>query len=736
MSHETLQHFLKPYLPYQLRNGSVTLSSQYELRSSGELYLTTSEGQLTINDVDLGLETGNDDELLSADRLSVGGIRFGLNERELSTGTVNIDGVSLSLHRDTDGQLNLLAPFQDGTDGTGSDDGGAGAPFRWSVSGVELANSNVNWRDEQPQIPAELALEDLSISIDRMSNRLEEPVNYSANAGLNGGGRLSINGQATLAPFTLEAGLSGSGVALAQFGAYINQAANLEVRNGLLSVDGNLDLDQQQDPMTGTFSGTGGVESLDLRLGDSDQPLIRWQSVRLEPLEYNVAPARLQIGTITLAGPAVNVVRDSNGVHNVERIVRSSPSDESSPAEETTSSDGEPDFIFRIGQLMLEEGDISYTDRTLDPTFATRFDQLRGSVTGLSNVAPQQGQVSIQGRVGDVATMALDGSVGTLGTDGASDLKLTMENVSLPMLSPYFGRYLGYSVDSGKLKLDLDYKFSGSRLDAANSVILDRLELGGPVPSDEAVSAPVKLGLALLRDRQGVIDIDLPISGDLESPDFNIGQVVMRTFVNLVAKAATSPFSMLGSIADFAGLSGEELGSVRFEAGRTELADGEDVKLEALGKALNERPDLALKVRGAVAPEADGDALRRQKLFEQLDIADGASTSTRIARLEQAYADSDYVASVEAFRNDVAGGNAEPGEREWEQALVKRLIANVELPPEALGNLATSRGVWLREQMLQEHGASENQVYLLDPVRDATADEAATVTISFELDVR
>jgi hypothetical protein len=453
-------------------------------------------------------------------------------------------------------------------------------------------------------------------------------------------------------------------------------------------------------------------------------------------LEYNVAPARLQIGTITLVGPAVNVVRDSNGTHNVERIVRSSPSDESAPAGETTSSDGEPGFIFRIGQLMLEEGAISYTDRTLDPTFATRFDQLRGSVTGLSNVAPQQGQISIQGRVGDVATMTLDGSVGALGTDDTSDLKLTMENVSLPMLSPYFGRYLGYSVDSGKLKLDLDYEFSGSRLDAANSVILDRLELGGPVPSDEAVSAPVKLGLALLRDRQGVIDINLPISGDLESPDFSIGQVVMRTFVNLVAKAATSPFSMLGSIADFAGLSGEELGNVRFEAGRTELADGEGVKLEALGKALNERPGLALNVRGAVAPEADGDALRRQKLFEQLDIADGASTSTRIARLEQAYADSDYVASVEAFRNDVAGGNVEPGKQEWEQALVKRLIADVELPPEALGNLATSRGVWLREQMLQEHGASENQVYLLDPVRDATADEAGTVTVSFELDVR
>lgn len=733
VSHETLQHFLKPYLPYQLRNGSVTLSSQYELRSAGELYLTTSEGQLTIDDVDLGVD---DDELLSAGRLRVDDIRFGLGEQELSTGTVNIDGVSLFLRQNSDGQLNLLAPFQNTADEADSDEGGSGASFRWTVAGVELANSTVNWRDEQPRIPAELALEDLSVSIGEISHRLEEPVKYNASGALNGGGRVSINGQATMAPFTLEAGLSGSGIALSQFGAYIDQAANLEVRDGLLSVDGNLDLDQQQEPLTGMFSGTGEVVSLDMSLGDSDQPLIRWQSVRLEPLEYNVAPARLQIGTVTLAGPMVNVVRDSNGIHNIERIVRSSPSEESGSAGEDTGSGSESGFIFRIGQLMLEEGAIAYTDRTLNPTFATKVDQLRGSVTGLSNVAPQQGRVSIQGRVGDVATMELDGSVGTLGTEDTSELKLAMENFSLPILSPYFGRYLGYAVDSGKLNLDLDYEFSGSRLDAANSVILDRLELGEAVQSEQAVNAPVKLGLALLRDRRGVIDIDLPISGDMENPDFSIGRVVMNTFVNLVAKAATSPFSMLGSIADLAGLSEEELGSVRFEAGRTDLASGEGVKLEAIGKALNERPGLALNVRGTVAPGADGDALRRQQLYEQLGITDGSSVSARIARLEQAYADSDYAASTDAFRNDVADGNAEPGEREWEQALVERLVAKVELPPEALGNLATSRGVWLREQMLQEHGVSESQVYLLDPVRDATGDEDGTVTTSFELGAR
>ncbi|MDF0751577.1 DUF748 domain-containing protein [Marinobacter sp. 71-i] len=736
VSHETLQHFLKPYLPYHLRSGSVTLSSQYELQSPGEFFLTTSDGQVTIENVDLGLEANSEESLFSADSLSVGDISFGLNNREASTGTVNIDGMNLALHRDQNGQINLLAPFQEGTDGPQDDEGGSGAPFRWSVAGVELGNSQVTWRDDQPQTSAELALEDLSVSIDQISHRLEDPVNYSANASLNGGGKLSINGQATLTPFTLEAGISGTEIALAQFGTYVSEAVNLDVRDGLLTVDGNLDLDQQKEPLTGTFSGTGEVSALDLRLGDNDAPLIQWESMRLQPVEYNVAPARLEIGTITLAGPSVNVVRQGSGVHNIERIVRDSSSEGEASAGDENTNGGEPEFIFRIGQLMLEEGAVSYTDRTLDPAFATRIDQLRGSVTGLSNVAPQQGQLSMQGRVGDVASMTLNGSVGTLGTEETSDLKLAMEGVSLPMLSPYFGRYLGYSVDSGKLNLDLDYEFSGSRLDAANSVVLKQLELGAPVPSDEAVSAPVKLGLALLRDRQGVIDINLPISGDLDNPDFSVGQVVMRAFVNLVAKAATSPFSMLGSIADLAGLSGEELGRVSFEAGRTELAEGEDVKLETLGKALNDRPGLALNVRGAVAPQADGNALRRQKLFEDLGIADADSASERITRLERAYENSDYVASINEFRNDVAGNNGEPGEQEWEQALVERLIATIELPPEALGNLATSRGVWLREQMLEEYDVPANQIYLLDPVRDASANDEGKVTISFELDAR
>ncbi|HEY9118702.1 MAG TPA: hypothetical protein VIN33_03040, partial [Marinobacter sp.] len=154
------------------------------------------------------------------------------------------------------------------------------------------------------------------------------------------------------------------------------------------------------------------------------------------------------------------------------------------------------------------------------------------------------------------------------------------------------------------------------------------------------------------------------------------------------------------------------------------------------GAALNDRPALVLNVRGAVSPEADASGLRRQRLFDQLGIAEATSISQRVARLERAYSSSDNTPKLESFRADVAGANGQISEAEWQQALVERLITDIDLPPEALGNLASARGVWLRRQMQENYDVPENQLFLLDPVRDASAGEDGKVTVGFELDTR
>ncbi|MBQ0745506.1 MAG: DUF748 domain-containing protein, partial [Marinobacter sp.] len=390
-------------------------------------------------------------------------------------------------------------------------------------------------------------------------------------------------------------------------------------------------------------------------------------------------------------------VRNANSVHNIEKIVRQSEAADTATPPQQAASDDAP-FIFRVGQLVIEKGVLDYTDRALDPVFTTSLDQLNGSVTGLSNVSPQQGKVSLKGRVGGSASVEVDGTIGTLGTKETSTLKLTMKDLSLPALSPYLGRYLGYGIDSGKLGLDLDYEVTGSQINASNRVVMDRLGLGQAIASKDAVNAPVKLGLALLRDSNGVIEVNLPISGDLDSPDFRVGQVIMRTFVNLLAKAATSPFSVLGSIADLAGLSGEELGQVSFEPGTARLAPGEAEKLAVLADALLERPDLLLNIRGGVSPSADGLVLLRDEL--------------------------------------AAAESGELSGQDWEEARKAYLAGERSLTPEVLNNLARARGASMQEILRDTLNVPASQLFMLDPSRNAEVSGDGKVIIGFTLDVR
>ncbi|MDO6824672.1 DUF748 domain-containing protein [Marinobacter sp. 1_MG-2023] len=705
VDHETVGHFLAPYLPYDLRGGKVSVSSDYELQSGDVLYFSTRNGRLLLEDLAVAPDAQNEQPGLTTASITVDDIGFDLNAREAVVGQISVEQPNVALARNKAGDIDWvagLAAFNENNQqkepGTeASEPASTEQPFRWSLDGISISDGRVSWKDQKPGSPAELTLEQLSFSTGDISSEMEDPMSYKLQTALASGGTLSLNGQLTPLPFTLEAAISGSGILLAVFEPYLQESANLAIESGTLGLDGNLDLDGQQDPLTGTFSGTAEVSGLNLQLPDSSDRMISWQALRLAPIEYNVHPPRLEIGTVTLAEPTINLVRNTDSVHNVAKISLPPKSVDtaSEPQEDTTEDES---FIFRIGQLMIEKGALDYTDRTLDPAFTTSLDQLNGTITGLSNVSPQQGKVSLKGRVGGSASVEADGTIGTLGTEETSNLKLTMKDLSLPALSPYLSRYLGYGIDSGKLELDLDYEITGSQIDASNRVIMDRLSLGQPVASEEAVNAPVKLGLTLLRDGNGVIDVNLPVSGDLDSPDFRIGQVVMRTFVNLLAKAATSPFSVLGSIAELAGLSSEELGKVRFEPGTTRLVQGEAEKLAALAEALLDRPDLLLNIRGGVSPDADGLALLRDEL--------------------------------------AASQNGALSEEVWQEAREAYLAGERTLVPEAMSNLASARGAALQEILRDTHGVPANQLFMLDPSRSAEVSEDGNVIVGFTLDAR
>ncbi|MDP4547976.1 DUF748 domain-containing protein [Marinobacter sp. MDS2] len=701
INYQTLAKYLTPHLPWALKAGRVTVESDYWLSNEGGFQLETSNGKLELKQLALALAEDIEEPALSLEALSVDGIGFDLAAQRARVGMVTIEQPFVSATRRADGRLDWQASLSSDeakseADGTQN----AGQGFRWEVQGVELTKGRLFWRDEAAAQPAELELLDLAVTLGELSHRTDEPAAYELSTRLASGGQITAKGQLTPTPFNFEAALAGSGIALVAVEPYIQLGANVAVSDGLLSFDGNLDLDGQDAPVTGTFSGSAQVTDFDLRLPDQEGELVAWQLLRLAPVEFNVNPARLEIGTVTLEQPSLNVVREKGGAHNVERIVKSAPDaqtpEPSGDGATSGQAGGEPEFIFRIGELLVEGGSVGYTDRTLNPVFTTRFEALSGSVSGISNVPPQQGLVNLRGELAGGAPVTFRGTLGALGTDETSDLKLTMDGLALPVLSPYLGRYLGYTVDAGKLDLELDYQITGTNLKASNHLVLDQMRLGQSVASKEAVNAPVKLGLALLTDQQGIIKVDLPVEGDMTNPDFRIGQVVMRTFVNLLVKAAASPFSMLGSLADFAGFSSEELGRVSFVPGKIALADGEAEKIAALAKALNDRPDLLLSIRGAATPKADGLELLKERMRAAGEVSEQA----------------------------------------WAQAQREYQAGERQLAPEALSQLAAKRGQAIHRLLIETHGVSGDQLFSLDTLQQTELDEQGNVIVPFTLDVR
>jgi hypothetical protein len=265
-----------------------------------------------------------------------------------------------------------------------------------------------------------------------------------------------------------------------------------------------------------------------------------------------------------------------------------------------------------IETVSFQGGRINFTDHFIKPSYSANLLEVGGRVSGLSSEETRMAEVDLRGTLENYAPLEITGKINPLRNDLFVDLKIDFKDMDLSSLTPYSGRYAGYTIEKGKLSLSLKYLIVNRKLDASNNVFLDQFTFGDAVESPDATKLPVRLAIALLKNRKGEIALDLPLSGSLDDPQFSLGRVIVKIIVNLLAKAATSPFALLGAV--FGG--GEELTYLEFNYG-TETPDGPgEAKLMTLVKALHERPSLRLEIAGHVDKEKDREALR-QALFDR-----------------------------------------------------------------------------------------------------------------------
>lgn len=450
-------------------------------------------------------------------------------------------------------------------------------------------------------------------------------------------GTVEVTGEVAMAPFALSVQVEADKLLLSGIEAYLPTPLSLQLTGG--SADAALWLtltpkkgkgeDNGDGPMVGQLRGGLGVRGLQLVEPQTDSDVLVWESLQVDgiQLDFLPGPTKLLIDEIALNSFLAKLLITGEGKVNLRQALGAAEGKEGKPEAEPDRQQARQEIAaakqekaaqdtvqIRIERVILQDGTLSFIDQHMQTPFETRLTRLGGRISGLGTGMEAPAELDLRGTLENHSNLRIEGKIDPFGDALYLDLKTRFDAIELTPMTPYSGTYLGYAIAKGMLYLDLDYRIEGNRLDASNSVFLDQFTFGQRLGSDQATKLPVKLAVALLKDRRGEIRLDLPVTGQLDDPQFSAVGVVFRILKNLLIKAATSPFKLLASL--FGGE--EDFSSISFPYGVSSLPEPEQAKLAKLASVLRERPGLKLEVSGFVDAENDPEAYRREQLQELL----------------------------------------------------------------------------------------------------------------------
>jgi len=532
------------------------------------------------------------------------------------------------------------------------------AAWRFELGEFALREASISAEDRRTRPAAKVLLAPLSVKVAGASLDLAKPLSVALDTKINDTGTLNVTGDLTPQPVAANLNLKLDGIELAAIQPYIAQYTSMTLLTGSLGGDAKLRYGAQKPALQ--FSGNLSVANLHTVDNALHQDFINWDRLDIQGLNFQHDPDRLDIDQVAARKLYARVIIEPDESINVKRVLAGpgatvvAPSGNAGPPVAATAAPAPapalpapsprkgrksvpaaaasapapatgPSMPMSIKKIVLQSSQMNFADLSVSPNFATGIQKLEGTVLGLSSRENSRAKVDFHGSVDAFAPVSITGEVNVLGATLYTDLAMSFRNIELSTFNPYSGKFAGYNISKGKLTTELHYKVDGRKLDAQHHIIVEQLEFGDKTASKDAVSLPVKLAVALLKDRDGVIDLNLPITGSLDDPKFKLAPIIWKVFVNILEKAVTAPFALLGSL--FGG--GPDLQFVDFEPGAAELDPVAVEKAQSIVKALDARPQLKIEVPIAVVGTLDRPSLVEAKFQTQLQEAQAATTARK-----------------------------------------------------------------------------------------------------------
>ncbi|UVH49612.1 DUF748 domain-containing protein [Pseudomonas sp. CBSPBW29] len=616
--------YVRDAVPLVLEDGILNFSTDYKMSLAKETELNLTNVALSVAPFAIKAPDGR--PLARLEKLDVSDTTVDLAKQQVIVGKIRSNKLETWAALEADGQLDWQklfasqpskpAPAAEPATAPATADSPKPAPAApskpWQVllKDVQLRNYQVHLADRSAKPAVALEVGPLNLDLQDFDSLNQSPFTLKLDTGVGKQGKLQATGQVNLNPVNAKLKVDTKDIDLRVAQSYISPFIRLELRSGMLG--SNLDVNlKSTEPLAFQVTGRAQVDQLHTLDTMKTRDFLKWQRLVLEGVNYQHGDS-LSIDKVNLLQPYARFMINDDRTTNIDDLLIPQPADSGTKSAAKPAASKEKPLGIHIGQIAINDGSANFADFSLTPNFATAIQQLNGQIGTIDSRQAKPASVDIKGKVDRYAPVTIKGSVNPFDPMAALDIATSFKRVELTTLTPYSGKFAGFRIRKGRLNLDLHYVITKGQLKAENKVVVEQLQLGEKVDSADAVDLPIRLAIALLKDSDGKISIELPVTGDLNNPQFSVMPIVWQTLRNLVVRAATAPFKFIGGL--ISGGGAQDLGNVSFAAGSSELSKDSQSALDSLAKALKERPALRLEIEGTAAASSDGPLLAAQRL--------------------------------------------------------------------------------------------------------------------------
>ncbi|MCC5879790.1 MAG: DUF748 domain-containing protein [Idiomarina sp.] len=686
--------------------------------------------------------------------------------------SIRIESPIVHEERFASGETRLMRLVQEAVDEDETDDDPSDLAFKLKFfhiqdGEVRFTDNLADNDDEDTPSQVTLALQNIDFTLEDLIFNDDSLASMQFEGYLAGGGELTFDGELQMQPGTTVQGELGiNDVELPQLAPYLLYYLGLQLESGVLSVNGDLNTSEQQ-PLA--FEGNAGIENLLISQAPDDEALLGWQRLHTNHIHLDFYASELETDMIYLQGLVGQLVINQDQTTNFSELFDTPPADdaraeedESNGADEAIAVETENEgtaqtadgseqltpFGIVIKGIALSDSSIEFTDDSLPLPFSTSIHSLEGEVSTISSTSAQPARLELEGQVDDYGLARAEGALHVFDPTHQTEIKVTFRNLEIPEYSPYTVNFAGRTIAGGTMDLDLTYTIDSRQLEGQNNMVIRNLELGEHIDGDNGMDLPLRIAIALLEDRDGVIDLTLPVRGDVDDPEFDVNAIVREALWRALTTVVETPFRLLADVLDS---DSEDLGQVDFAEGRSDLAPPERERIAELLKALDTQPDLVLKIAGPYSRDFDGEAIKQQQAEEALrehlaeagrDEDDPSLTSEEnLDAVETLFAsyypDSDIDAVRERY-TDTQGEEDDFDDLAYRNYLAQQIIAMQSVSDEALQALGNARAAAVRDALVDTDegtGIASDRVHIIDPIAvDSVEGERIVLEIGVDAD--